>query len=179
MNLPMNLPINIFSLENRKKYTKFIVSFVSSFILNLIHNKNVAKWVMILAHCIIMLTVIFRMITNIDYMCTIIWVLIIYSNYYFNGCILSRIEQIVFNDRTWGGPVSVIMYPLHLFYQPNKQIMNDYIKYFWCAPISTTLVFKYFFEDCISHKLIGVFLFSILAPLLFIPSQHNIFDYFI
>ena len=177
--MSMKLPMTIFSLENRKKYTKFIVSLVSSTVLNFIHNKNVAGYSILSIHCLFMLTIIFRLISNIHYICTIIWVLVIYSNYYFNGCILSRIEQIIFNDKTWAGPVSVIMYPIHLFYQPNKQIMNDYIKHFWCAPISTALVFKYVFEDCMLHKLIGLFLFSILMPLLFIPSQHNIFDYFI
>lgn len=171
--------MNIFALEGRKKYTKLIVSFTSSTILNVINNKKVAGYLMLLFHCSFMLFIISRLITNIDYLCTCIWVLVIYSNYYFNGCILSRIEQIVLNDRTWGGPVSIMMYPLHLFYQPNKQIMNDYIKYFWCAPISTVLIFKYILEDCCFHKLIGLFLCSILAPLLFIPSQHNIFDYFI
>jgi hypothetical protein len=171
--------MNIFALESRKKYTKLIVSFTSSTILNVINNKKVAGYLMLLFHCSFMLFIISRLITNIDYLCTCIWVLVIYSNYYFNGCILSRIEQIVLNDRTWGGPVSIMMYPLHLFYQPNKQIMNDYIKYFWCAPISTVLVFKYILEDRYFHKLIGLFLCSILGPLLFIPSQHNIFDYFI
>lgn len=171
--------MNIFSLESRKKYTKLIVNTSSSTILNLNYYKSVTKLTMVLVHCIIMLTMIIRMLISIDYICTIMWILIIYSNYYFNGCILSRIEQIVFNDRTWAGPVSILMYPLHLFYQPNKQIMNDYIKYFWCAPISTTLILKYVVEDCIFHKLIGLFLYCILAPLLFIPSQYNMFDYFI
>jgi hypothetical protein len=177
--MSMNLPMNIFALETRKKYTKLIVNTISSLILNVINNKKIAGYLMLLFHCSFMLFIIFRLIANIDYICTCIWVLVIYSNYYFNGCILSRIEQIVLNDKTWGGPVSIIMYPLHLFYQPNKQIMNDYIKYFWCAPISTALIFKYILEDCIFHKLIGLSLCSILAPLLFIPSQCNIFDYLI
>ena len=76
--------MNIFALENRKKYTKLIVNTVSSTILNLIYYKNVTECAMISAHCMIMSSVIFRMIMTIDYICTIIWVLIIYSNYYFN-----------------------------------------------------------------------------------------------
>jgi hypothetical protein len=169
--------MNIFALETRKKITKSIVETTSKFALYAINNKNVAGTLLLFFHCTFMGTLIFRMIKNIDYICTIIWVLIIYSNYYFNGCILSRIEQVVFNDKTWGGPISVLMYPLHLYYVPNKQIMNDYIKYFWCAPISTALFFKYVLVDDIFHKLIGGVLFILLMPLLFIHSQCNIFDY--
>ena len=152
--------MNIFALEARKKYTKSIVNITSSLLLNITNNKNVAGHLMLLFHCTFILFIIFRLITNIDYFCTCIWVLVIYSNYYFNGCILSRIEQFVLNDRTWAGPVSIIMYPLHLFYQPNKQIMNDYIKYFWCAPVSTLIVFKYLFSDTVGNRLIGLILFS-------------------
>jgi len=170
--------MNIFALETRKKYTNIIVNTVSSLILNIINNKIVAGYLMLFLHCMFILSIIFRMIANLDYICTCIWISIIYLNYYFNGCILSRIERNILQDKTWAGPVSVIMYPLHLFYQPNIQIMNDYIKYFWCVPICVALFFKYILEDCIFHKLIGLFIFSILTPLLFIPSQYNIFDHF-
>ena len=171
--------MNIFDLASRKKYTKLIVENASKFAFYVSNNKDVAGTLLLFFHCTLMVTIIFRLINNMDYICSVIWVLIIYSNYYFNGCILSRIEQVVFNDKTWCGPVSVLMYPLHLYYTPNKQIMNDYIKYFWCAPISTVLIFKYAMKDDIFHRLIGGVLFILLMPLLFIHSQCNIFDYLI
>jgi hypothetical protein len=79
-------------------------------------------------------------------------------------------------DQTWVGPINITLYPLHLYYKPNKQILNDYIKYFWAAPISIFIILKYLFDDIITNKLIGIALFIIFLPLLFIHSQYDIFS---
>ena len=174
----------MFTLENRKKYTNLIVITASKIVLDQINSNLAAGSLLVLLHFIAVLHMINKLI-NSDivssyYLYTIIWIIVIYSNYYFHGCILTRIEQYVLQDKTWAGHISILFYPLHLFYKPNIQIMNDYIKYFWCAPISTTIILKYLFEDSIINKCIGLCLMTIFIPLLFIYSQSDtIFDYII
>jgi NAD(P)-dependent dehydrogenase (short-subunit alcohol dehydrogenase family) len=108
---------------------------------------------------------------------TIIWILIIYSNYYFHGCILARIEQNIFQDKTWCGPINLI---LHLFSWINKtnKSLNNLVKYYVTAPISIILIFKYFFCKNITDTIIGSILAIILTPLLFIHPQSNILNFF-
>ena len=62
------------------------------------------------------------------YFLTFAWIILISSNYYFHGCILARIERELLQDENWVGPINITLYPLHLYYKPNKQILNDYIK---------------------------------------------------
>ena len=172
------LLMNLFSLETRKKNTVLVVTTVSKIILDNFNNKIVSAYLLVGSHISITLFVIVKLI-NSDvvswyYLYTIIWICIIFSNYYFHGCILARIEQRVLQDNTWTGPASLLFYPLHLFYKPNTQIMNDYIKYFWCAPICSIIILKYLFEDWIVNKFIGICLMTIFIPLLFIYSQSDI-----
>ncbi len=174
--------MNIFALETRKKYTTFIIDTISSSILAGINNNFVAGTIFVFCHMnaitYMLYNLIYSEVGGIYYFYTIIWIFVIYSNYYFHGCILAKIEQNILQDKTWAGPISILFYPLHLFYEPNKQIMNDYIKYFWCTPISTAIICKYLLEDCIVNKCIGLILMTIFIPLLFIFSQSNtIFDH--
>jgi hypothetical protein len=174
--------MNIFALETRKKYTNLIIDTISSSILAVINNNFIAGNLFVFCHMNAITYMLYKLISaevgSIYYFYTIIWIIVIYSNYYFHGCILARIEQKIFQDKTWAGPVNIILFPLHLFYKPNKQVMNEYIKYFWCAPISTAIICKYLLKDSIVNKCIGLMLMTIFTPLLFIFSQSDtIFDH--
>ena len=174
--------MNIFALETRKKYTNLIVDTISSSILSVINNNFIAGTIFIFCHMnsvtYMVYNLIYAEVDSMYYFYTITWIIVIYSNYYFHGCILAKIEQNVLQNKTWVGPISILFYPLHLFFKPDKLIMNEYIKYFWCAPISTTIICKYLLEDSIINKFIGLILMTIFIPLLFIFSQSNtIFDH--
>ncbi len=167
--------MNIFDLEKRKKYTKCIVETVSNTMVYFIQNKIVAGWILVFFHAIIGLYLMFNLITqevnSIYHIYTFIWVMVIYLNYFFNGCILARIEKELLQDKSWGGPINLL-----LFYKKDKdkETLNNFIKYFIAAPISTIVILKYiYYEDPIA-----IFLMMILIPLLFIHSQCNIFEYF-
>ena len=171
----------MFTLENRKKYTNLIVTTTSEILLEHINNKFVAGSMVILLHFIYVIYTMYKLVSadivSSYYLYTIMWIVMIYSNYYFHGCILTRIEQYILQTKSWAGHVSILFFPLHIFYQPNKQIINDYIKYFWCAPISTVIILKYLCEDDYFNKSIGLCLMTILIPLLFIYSQSDaLFD---
>jgi len=173
---------SIFDLENRKKYTKFIIQTISNIMIAVFGNKIVAGSLFILFHIVSVLFIIYSIVNDkvVSYYHAycFLWLIIIYSNYYFNGCILSRIEKNILQDNTWAGPINLLFYPLHLFYTPNKQIMNDYIKFFWATPVSSFIILKYLFEDSFFNKMIGLIFIILLGPLLFIHSQYDIFTHF-
>ena len=177
-----NTSFSVFDLETRKKYTKCITETISNSILSIFRSRCVAGWLFVLFHIVIALFVIYSLIYNkvvsYYYSYSFIWLIIIYSNYYFNGCILSRIEKHILQDNTWAGPINLLFYPLHLFYKPDKQIMNNYIKFFWVTPVSLFIILKYLFEDSFFNKMIGLMFITLLGPLLFIPSQYDIFTHF-
>jgi hypothetical protein len=171
----------IFYLENRKKYTKYVVENTSYLLSKFIGNSFFAGCLLILFHINSVLFVLYNLITcevvSSYHFYTFCWIIIIYSNYYFHGCLLAKIEQYLLQDKSWSGPINIMLYPLHLFYKPNKQIMNDYIKFFWATPISIFIILKYLFHDNITNKFIGLVFFTLLTPLLFIHSQYDIFKY--
>ena len=177
-----NIIFSVFDLENRKKYTKGIIQFISNAMVTVFGNRIIAGSLFILFHIVSVLFVIYSIVydkvVSYYHFCCFIWLIIIYSNYYFNGCVLSRIEKHILQDNTWAGPINILFYPLHLFYKPNKQIMNDYIKFFWATPVSLFIILKYLFEDSLFNKIIGLIFIILLGPLLFIPSQYDIFTHF-
>lgn len=176
---------NIFSLENRKKNTKYIIDTVSKWILQLTKKENnvAAAKLLILFHInsvsFVLYNLIIADVSFLFYFLTLIWIIIISSNYYFHGCILARIERELLQDETWAGPINIFLYPIHLFYKPNKIILNDYIKYFWATPTSIFIILKYLFDDNITNKFIGLILTCILLPLLFIHSQYDLFSHLV
>jgi len=173
---------NMFDLENRKKYTKIIIQTISNAMVTIFGNQIVAGSLFILFHIVSVLfliySIVYDKVVSYYHIYCFLWIIIIYSNYYFNGCILSRIEKHILQDNTWAGPINLLFYPLHLFYKPNKQIMNDYIKFFWAIPVSSFIILKYLFEDSLFNKIIGLIFIILLGPLLFIPSQYDIFTHF-
>jgi hypothetical protein len=177
-----NLFFSGFDLETRKKYTKCITETVSNTMIRVFGSRYVAGSLFVLFHIVIALFVIYSLISNkvvsYYYGYSFLWLIIIYSNYYFNGCILSRIEKYILQDNTWAGPINLIFYPLHLFYKHDKQIMNNYIKFFWVTPVSSFIILKYLFEDSLFNKMIGIIFIILLGPLLFVPSQYDIFTHF-
>jgi hypothetical protein len=181
MNQP-NTYFSAFDLETRKKYTKGIAAFVSDTLVKVFRSRCVVGSLFVLFHIVSVLFVIYSLIydkvVSYYYGYSLIWLIIIYSNYYFNGCILSRIEKHILQDNTWAGPINLLFFPFHLYYKPNKQIMNNYIKFFWVTPVSLFIILKYLFEDHLFNKMIGLIFIILLGPLLFIPSQYDMFTHF-
>ena len=171
--------MDFFELNTRKKITEYVVNYFSN-ITSFIPNKTVAGWVVVLIHYIFGIIVVNNLlnnpITNSYYIYTIFWVISIFSNYYFHGCIVSKIEQRIFEDKTWCGPINLLL-NLFPFIEKSKENFNTILKYYIVAPISIFVIFKYHFSKRISDKIIGVILTFCLTPLLFIHSQFNIFNY--
>jgi hypothetical protein len=182
----------MFSLETRKTNTKYIVKTISEFILSFFKEvdthvdvdvttrKKIGYGIFVLHllfGTLLIIKLVFNKINIFYVFYTGIWLSILFLNYYFHGCILVKIEKYILQDKFWNGPAEFFLFPLHLFYIPKKDIVNKYVKFFWAIPTTTVMVFKYLFEDGLFYRFIGLLLFGLLAPLIFIPSQSNIFSY--
>ncbi len=143
-----------------------------------IKNSQLCGWIVVFFHSFFGLYVMFNILIQeigiTYYIYSFIWVTIIYLNYYFNGCILARIEQEIFQDKTWGGPIHLLLRVVNYNASQSKETMNNVIKYFIAAPMCTIMILKYIYYK----NPISIFLFCILSPLLFIHSQCNVFEYF-
>lgn len=95
----------------------------------------------------------------------IAWSVIIFSNYYFHGCLLSRLERHYFKSKEWCGPVSLFS----IFgCDVNKEFANKTIKYWIALPFTSIMGLRIFTS-------INIFIFLLLAllftPLIFTHSQ--------
>jgi NAD(P)-dependent dehydrogenase (short-subunit alcohol dehydrogenase family) len=117
-----------------------------------------------------MISLVWNPVNLYYFFCIGVWLIIIYSNYFFHGCILSRVEREFFS-KSWCGPTSL----LGVFF--NSKITNTFanmfIKYCIAAPISIVIILKLF---AYQYKVISLLLFCVLTPLLFISSQEDIFS---
>jgi len=166
--------MGFFDKETRIKNTNLIIDKIIKMILPFTFNsKIIAGYITTIIHILFGITVISNLIKTDNnhtlYIFTIIWILVIYSNYYFKGCILARVEKSLFNDDNWTGPASLVFF----FTKVNKDYVNNFIKYCIAAPMCTYLIFKYIF---LKKNYIALFLMLIYIPLLMINPQYNLFD---
>ena len=118
--------MEFFDKEIRIKNTNLVIDKIIKIILPFtFNNKNIAGYIITIIHILFGLTVISNLIkTNNSYklyIFTIIWIMVIYSNYYFKGCILARVEKKLFNDDNWTGPASLVFF----FTKVNKEYVNS------------------------------------------------------
>lgn len=104
------------------------------------------------------------------YSTILLWLLIIASNYYFHGCILTRVERELYNNKEWFGPVTFLIQLLNV--EKTKENANFCMKYLIATPFSVIMMMNLLVNKCYYTFLL---LFGILTPLLFIKSQANIF----
>jgi NAD(P)-dependent dehydrogenase (short-subunit alcohol dehydrogenase family) len=164
----------MFDLESRKNNTKIIVDLTSKWMLYFSKNKIIAGWLAVSIHIIFGVFIIFNLlkkkVNNNYHIYVLIWAFVIYSNYYFNGCILARIEKEIFQDKYWRGPINLLLFK----FKKDKELLNNFIKYCIAAPVCTIIILKYLYNK----NPVAIFLMIIFIPLLFIHSQSNIFEYF-
>jgi hypothetical protein len=174
---------SFFSLESRKKNTKYIIDTISESLFKITgkENTDAAAKLLIFLHMNAMTFMLYNLIVSdvsvLFYFLTFVWFILISLNYYFHGCILAKIERELLQDETWAGPANIMLYPIHLFYKPNTQILNDYVKYFWSVPTTVIIILRYLINDDSTNIFIGVALCFILMPLLFIRNPDDLFSY--
>lgn len=98
----------MFDIESRKKNTKLIVYFTKEELFKLNENHVLNGFYVLLVHwicCAIPSFIIFFGEVNIFfYLSCLAWLIIISAHLYFKGCIFTRIERELWQDKTWCGP---------------------------------------------------------------------------
>lgn len=165
------------NLNGSKENTEYIVNSIKDFLTIPNINNEFMAGVVAMIHTIFGLytlkSICFTGMKNYNPTLIIItWVIIIYSNYYFHGCLLTRLEMAFYNkNENWYGPASFFF---HIFgLKQTKTKINNAIKYGIAFPFSVILIVRLFFARNFN---ISRFLFLVLTPLLYINSQATLFN---
>jgi hypothetical protein len=106
----------MFSLETRKQHTKIILKLIQNFLFRFTGNDFVSGVIICVLHTVMglpsLLYLIMGKVNLIYYLCFHIWATIFVLHFYFNGCIFTRAERYLWNDKEWWGPWMVLFYPL-------------------------------------------------------------------
>lgn len=116
-------------------------------------------------------SICFQKIDNMFTYIILAWILIIVSNYYFHGCILTRLERSLYDNKNWYGPASLLLDALKI--DQNKDNANKTIKYLIAFPFSVILILRLLFSK---NYCLFLVMFCMLTPLLFIHSQALLFN---
>lgn len=166
-------------LSPSKETTALIVNFISSLLRETKLPDTLLGTFVVCVHIVFGLWLIFGIIfrsVDFNYYTYIIGFLsVIVSNYYFHGCILSRIEVELLSLKNWFGPASLIgfLYDIFSCEKFTKITANLIIKYFIGFPLAVILIIKTFLAN---HAITSSILFCILTPLLFLDSQAALFQ---
>ena len=97
---------------------KNIINFVKNKLYEITKNDILSAWIVFAIHIIFgastLIMLIFGSVNNLFYIFSmILWILIGIMNIYFKGCIFTKIERKLWNNKSWyGGPWTV---PIYLF----------------------------------------------------------------
>jgi hypothetical protein len=139
----------MFSKETRKSNINKIITNVEKYMYNNIYpNNTVNGFVILLVHWIIVgitgLYILFGKVDTIFYNCVVMWIIIITLHFYFNGCILTKLERHLWNTNTWNGPW---MLPFKLIEKLNIKITSKIMNYTfitWGIFLSSFIILKIF-----------------------------------
>ena len=151
-----------------KETTDIVVNYTSNLVNNTQIPDTISPWILVSLHILLIFFIVYKLLTNpinnYYYIYLTVWILIILSNYYFHGCILTRIERNLMNNKEWMGPITLLR---HINIPITKDTVNMYIKI-----LSTIVCIGILLKLIKNNKYI---LFSILlflfTPLLFFKTQ--------
>jgi hypothetical protein len=106
----------MFSLVERKEHTIKITNYIKTILFKLTKNNVISGYILVLLHWIILgiplIYLIIGEINSIYYVCCLIWSIVIVLHFYFKGCILTRIERSLWQEKKWWGPWIFFFTPL-------------------------------------------------------------------
>jgi hypothetical protein len=122
----------IHDLEIRKRNTEFIIKEATDFFNLFIPNKKTVGILLVLLHNVVGLfvllyMVIFKDIDILFYVCLIFSIGISCMHFYFNGCILIRLERELLDDKKWCGVWTILFNFLEKFFniKMNTKLANN------------------------------------------------------
>lgn len=151
-----------------KQTTEAVSEYFASIVKNSILPPPLPFWILAILHYVVVLYIAYALLTKpFDsnyYIYLLGGIVIIVSNFFFHGCIITRIEQKVSDDKSWFGLVTLLK---HIGVPISKDHVNFYIK---CAVILVAigvLVRTLLHKKYILFSALGIS----LTPLLFVNSQ--------
>jgi hypothetical protein len=133
------------TIQERKMHMKHIIDNIDIIKNNIKINNTQFVYSIIVIHTIIVgICILYLLLCKIDkiyFIFILIWILIIILNFYFNGCVLTRIERYYLKDDKWYGPPTIPF--LMLGYPISKQEANNFI-YLCSFIITITIMVKLF-----------------------------------
>jgi len=106
------------TLEERKKHTKYLTEITENFLFNITKNNALSAYYLIIFHWIItgipLMYIVFGNVDLFFYFSCLLWIFIFIVHFYFAGCICTRIERKLLNDKEWWGPWIFYFTPLEL-----------------------------------------------------------------
>lgn len=122
----------MFDLNSRKKNTNIVIQFFKNKLYDIYPDDNVNGYIVLIFHWIIVgipLFGIFKFQRGVAlYLSSLLWLNIFILHLYFNGCIVTKIERSLWNDKEWIGPW---LYPFICF----EKILNIEITKKWANNI--------------------------------------------
>ena len=149
----------MFGIATRKKNTKLILNSISNLDLD---PQKLGFTIMQIHLQIILVSGILLLLAPINqkYICYIIILLvIIYSNIYFNGCIITRIERHLCPNINWLGPHLAVSIIDKLFSQKISNKMGNIIIFILTSLVISIRLF-------LKKTIFGVFFLASLSPVL-------------
>lgn len=121
---------------DHKKYIYSVVDYCDEIICNTCWgNRRIAGCLLSVIHTLIAVIFIYiALVINPKkhfYLALFLFLLMIGNNYYFHGCILTRIERSLLNNKSWHGPTSIF----NLIWDIDKPLMNKIIQYVGIIPV--------------------------------------------
>tara|TARA_Y100000389_G_C17467688_1_gene527131 strand:+ start:3705 stop:4127 length:423 start_codon:yes stop_codon:yes gene_type:complete len=125
----------MFHLETRKKNTKFIVELVKNNAKKIINNDVICGYIIVYMHWVLtgipLYFILFGKVNIKFYISCFLWLIIFVAHFYFNGCIITKIEKKIWNMSNWYGPWVLLFTPIEYFgLTITPQIANN-IFLFW------------------------------------------------
>ena len=94
--------------ETRKTHTKMIVESSSDYLNKITNSSNISASILVVLTLIIeILTILYILLGSVNkffYISIAFWFIVIVLNFYFNGCIITKIQRHLWNNNKWCGP---------------------------------------------------------------------------
>jgi hypothetical protein len=107
----------MFCLNQRKTHTIQLIEYIKrTKLLNLSKNNRINGFILVLFHWILtgipLFYIFFGEINKYYYFSCLIWIIIFIMHFYFKGCILTRVERNIWNEKKWWGPWIFLFTPI-------------------------------------------------------------------
>ena len=136
---------------DKNKFKKLLIK-IEKELYKLTKNNNISGFYVYLFHIILCASTFFYLfLGNIDslfYFSLSVWIIIFILHFYFNGCILTKIERHLWNTKTWYGPWTLIFKPYDNYAkEPLSDNFKKNIFICWGIILCTLLLLKVLFYN--------------------------------